>query len=269
MFWGKILGAFFGYLLGGFPGAVIGLVAGHLFDQGLKRTGTTVWQHSKNVLLARETFFKATFQLMGCLAKADGRVSHEEINIAEIAIQRMQLNQERRRSAIENFNIGKQNEFDYSLILQEFAQECGRSHDLVQFFFEFLVAISASDGEVDPRERAILNEVAVRLRFSTAELDRVLQMMLATLHFKAKQQHHAKKSSKNDLQDAYMLLGVSENASDDEIKKAYRKLMNQHHPDKLAAKGLPTEMLQMATEKTQHIKQAYEIIKEYRSHTRP
>jgi DnaJ like chaperone protein len=60
---------------------------------------------------------------------------------------------------------------------------------------------------------------------------------------------------------AYDVLGIDRTASDAEVKKAYRRLMNQHHPDKLIAKGLPEEMIRIATEKTQQIKQAYEQIK--------
>ena len=66
------------------------------------------------------------------------------------------------------------------------------------------------------------------------------------------------------LSSAYALLNVAEDASDAEIKKAYRRLLSQHHPDKLVAKGLPEEMMKMAAEKTHQIRKAYEIIREQR-----
>ena len=71
-------------------------------------------------------------------------------------------------------------------------------------------------------------------------------------------------ASANDsltLSQAYKILGVSKNSSEAEIKKAYRRLMSQHHPDKLVSKGLPDEMIQLATEKTQEIRKAYDLIK--------
>jgi DnaJ like chaperone protein len=66
------------------------------------------------------------------------------------------------------------------------------------------------------------------------------------------------------LHEAYEILGVKPSASDAEVKKAYRRLMNQHHPDKLVAKGLPEEMMKLATAKAQEIKGAYERIKSAR-----
>ena len=64
--------------------------------------------------------------------------------------------------------------------------------------------------------------------------------------------------------DYYEVLGVAKNASDDELKKTYRRLMSQHHPDKLVARGLPEEMIEDATRKTQQIKAAYELIRKSR-----
>ncbi len=72
-------------------------------------------------------------------------------------------------------------------------------------------------------------------------------------------------SSEININEAYDLLGVKASDSDTEIKKAYRRLMSQHHPDKLVSKGLPEEMIKLATEKTQQIKKAYEQIKRERA----
>ena len=73
-----------------------------------------------------------------------------------------------------------------------------------------------------------------------------------------------RETSAASLRQAYAVLGVEETDSDAKIKKAYRRMMNQHHPDKLVAKGLPEEMIKLATEKTQEIKSAYELIKKER-----
>jgi DnaJ like chaperone protein len=66
------------------------------------------------------------------------------------------------------------------------------------------------------------------------------------------------------IADAYAILEIGSNSSDKEVKKAYRRMMSRHHPDKLVAKGLPEEMMKIATEKTQEIQAAYEIIKKSR-----
>jgi len=68
-----------------------------------------------------------------------------------------------------------------------------------------------------------------------------------------------------NIEDAYSMLGVKSDATDGEVKKSYRKLMSQHHPDKLVSRGLPEEMIKLATEKTVEIKAAYEQIKKERN----
>ncbi|MEP6406474.1 MAG: DnaJ domain-containing protein, partial [Marinobacter sp.] len=71
-------------------------------------------------------------------------------------------------------------------------------------------------------------------------------------------------SSASQIDDAYKVLGVSPSASDAEIKKAYRKLMSENHPDKLAGRGLPESMREMAEERTREISHAYDVVKEAR-----
>ena len=77
--------------------------------------------------------------------------------------------------------------------------------------------------------------------------------------------HRQQAGGRISLGDAYSVLNVDENASDAEVKKSYRRLMAQHHPDKLVAKGLPEEMMKIATQRTQEIRQAYERIKKHRN----
>ena len=88
----------------------------------------------------------------------------------------------------------------------------------------------------------------------------VVQVLYQQQNYQQYQNYQGTRRQQVSLQDAYLLLGISASVSNAEVKRAYRKLMSQHHPDKLIAKGLPEEMLKLATEKTQNIKAAYESI---------
>ncbi|MGC9552902.1 co-chaperone DjlA, partial [Vibrio metoecus] len=139
--------------------------------------------------------------------------------------------------------------------------------------FRSQVSSAFADGDVHPSERNVLHRIARGLGFSSEQLERRLRMQEAAFRFQqgggfsgSQQQSSGgqqwqQPSSRNQLADAYEVLGVSETASAQEIKRAYRKLMNEHHPDKLMAKGLPPEMMNVAKEKSQQIQHAYELIR--------
>jgi DnaJ like chaperone protein len=120
---------------------------------------------------------------------------------------------------------------------------------------EILIATAFADGHFDAKEKSILEDIASDLGYTQNDFSALLDRVTGQAHFSDKG------SMQERLQAAYDLLGVSEGVSDAELKKAYRRQMNQHHPDKLVAKGLPEEMIEIATQKTQDIKAAYELIK--------
>ena len=258
--WGKFIGGAVGFSMGGPLGLLIGGVIGHkLVDKPL--------QGSSNEL-TQAAFFSATFSIMGHIAKADGLVSKDEIAMARQIMDHMRLDAEQKRAAIELFNKGKQADFDLDGVLAQFKQVAHRRTTLLQMFLEIQLHAALADGKIDTDEQIIINTIAQRLGFSTRHIEQLTALVRSNLGLGGNRYQYGQadshKSQAELLKEAYKMLGMSRSASDAEVKKAYRRLMNQHHPDKLVSKGLPEEMIQMATEKTQQIKAAYEMVKEAR-----
>jgi DnaJ like chaperone protein len=263
--WGKIFGGAFGFALGGPLGALLGAALGHRFDKGYERFMLEGTDTQADVERIQSAFFTATFSVMGHLAKSDGRVSEAEIQLAQNIMSQMQLNTEQRRAAMNLFNQGKSEDFRLDEVLQQFKQECQRRRNLIQMFIEILIATILADGVAHQAERNKLHYIGKHLGFSPFIIDQLIKMVQAQQEFAYRQGRPDKAPSQSTLKAAYHVLGVEENASDAEVKKAYRRLMNQHHPDKLVAKGLPEEMMKLATEKTQEIISAYEQIRTVRN----
>jgi DnaJ like chaperone protein len=139
---------------------------------------------------------------------------------------------------------------------------------LRQMLLEALLTMALADGEVDSAEKTILLRVAGYLGVSARDFQRLLDMAMAQRQFHGRGAggQQSARSSASELQAAYKAIGVTEVMTDAEIKRAYRKLMSQHHPDKLIAKGVPEDMMKIATEKAQEIQAAYELIKDSRKH---
>lgn len=260
--WGKLLGGAFGFMLGGPLGALIGASFGHSFDKGLGSIGDDFAPGAQERV--QTVFFTTVFSVMGHLAKADGKVSKSEIDLARQIMQQFNLDEARRKVAINLFNQGKQADFPLAEVLQQFRQECHRRRNLMQMFVEVLLHAAYADGELHAGERQMLEQVRRVLGFSQQEFQHIEAMVRNAQHFTGA--GAASGASPRDvLREAYEILGVDEAASDAEVKKAYRRLMNQHHPDKLVSKGLPEEMIKLATEKSQEIRQAYDTVKKARS----
>lgn len=260
---GKLVGAGFGYMLGGPIGAFLGAILGHQFDKGLQHT---VFQSTADVERIQASFFTTLFSVMGHLAKADGRVSAQEIKAAQAIMQQMSLSEKQQGVAIELFNKGKQTDFPLDAALTQFRQACHGQRNLIQMFMEILLHAAYADGAMHPSEERLLKHVAKKLGMSPfyfAQLEKMVQAQQAFHQGRGAHRQPAKPRA-DLLKEAYVILGVKADASDAEVKKAYRRQMNQHHPDKLVAKGLPEEMIKMATEKTQEIQAAYETIQKVR-----
>ena len=255
--WGKIAGGGLGFALGGPLGALLGAVLGHQVDKA-SRTNFDAGSQERT----QAAFFTATFSVMGHIAKVDGHVSPQEIQMAEQIFRQMNFDSSQRSTAIELFNQGKSDDFDLDEVLDQFRHECGRKISLIQMFMQIQLQATYADGRKDPAEAQVLKRICNRLGYPEAML-----AQLEALLFAQQRQYGSagqQQATQSDLDNAYAVLGIKESASDDEVKRAYRKLMHQNHPDKLIAKGLPEEMIQVATEKSKHIQKAYDLIKKTR-----
>lgn len=263
---GKLAGAFFGYLISGGSiwGIIIGAYFGHIFDRGLAQGNfSAAFNTVRNRVEIQQIFFKTVFSLLGHVAKADGHVSNEEIQAARLIMQQMRLDEQQSKRAIEFFNEGKQVEFYPDRCINEFVQISHHNRSLSQMLLEILIFAALADGKLDINEERILLNLSEQIGYSKQDYQRLVQMVMGQQHFhqnSSGQAHYQEQSSEDALKEAFAVLGITNTASNAEVKKAYRRQMNQHHPDKLVSKGMPEEMIKMATEKTQEIKAAYELI---------
>jgi DnaJ like chaperone protein len=257
---GKLVGGAFGFMLGGPLGAIFGASVGHQFIDGMAGESSNPGDQQR----VQMAFFTATFAVMGHVAKADGRVSNEEIGLAKRVMDNMELNPELREAAIQLFQQGKQADFPLAAVLRQFRVECHRRTHLVRMFVEIQIQAAFADGVYDAKEEKLLLEICAQLGVSRFEYQVIKGQVQAQHRFQQSGEQFPPKSGLSKLEDAYAVLGIPAAAADADVKKAYRRLMSQHHPDKLVAKGLPEEMMQMAKQKTQQIRKAYETIRETR-----
>jgi DnaJ like chaperone protein len=256
---GKAIGGALGYAVGGpfgIVGLAIGVILGHQFDLGLgdKRAARgRIGFRSEKI---QQLFFGSTFSLMGHVAKADGRVSEADISVARRIMHRMALSPEQVQQAIEHFTAGKSPDFRRSESLRRLYDRLRGRRDLIRAFMEIQMQAALAVGPISKAKRQLLWRMAQSLGIGRVEIARI-EALIRAQQFRAS----GMRDEKVALDDAYSVLGLESGASDNEVKTAYRRLMNQHHPDKLVAHGLPQSMMRVAEEKTTEIRAAYECVK--------
>lgn len=244
--------ALIGLFVGGFRGLVLGFLIGYAASFVLKSVLV------KKLASVQGQFLESTFAVMGALCKADGVVTRDEIAIAEAMFERLHLSGEQREIAKEAFNRGKSPGFDLDAEVGAFGRVVHGQRPLLVMFLQIQCSAIAGDGNVHPAEHQMLVRIARLLGLSEADV----AQLEALLRTGARGGPSAR--TQTNLEDAYAALGLTSSATDAEIKKAYRRLISQNHPDKLAGKGLPESMREMAEERTRELNTAYETIKNAR-----
>jgi DnaJ like chaperone protein len=247
-----VIGALLGAIFGGFPGFFFGGLLGYIAGVALQRTVVG------GLRVAQTQLLDSTFSIMGALCKADNVVSRDEINAVEQAFRMLKLQGEQLEQAKAAFNRGKQPDFDLDAAVDQFARISHRRGPLLQLFLQLQVMAVAADGRIDPAEHAMLVRIARRLGLGEADVSQLEALLRAATSGPSAA---GGEPSKDRLADAYAALGVTPAASAAEVKRAYRKLISQNHPDKLAARGLPESMRAVAEERSREINSAYDVIK--------
>jgi DnaJ like chaperone protein len=258
---GKAFGALVGILAGGPAGGLAGAFIGHLFDAHAAAQPAVPNVAYAGSAAIQESFFRATFQVMGHVAKADGRVSEEDIRAARAMMTELRLAEREVQLAIELFTAGKATDFPLDQTLQSLYAQCRKRPDLCRMFIQIQVQAALWSDSLNAASRRVLARACEALDVSAYEL---VQMEALPRMQRSSRQAGPAQPAVNRLNDAYAVLGVSHTATDPEVTKAYRRLMNQNHPDKLLAKGLPESMMKMAEEKTRQIRAAYEVVRDAR-----
>jgi len=270
-FAGKAVGLLLGFLLGGWAGAALGIILGHSFDFHRRSIFTlllSLLRHFSSISLPKsgELIYRDTlFLCLGYIAKQNGRISPQEIAAAEAVFKRMKLKPQEREAAIARFNEGKlaskQIEPKLEQLRKRYASKKARRLDFIDQLFNMAYAGGpASENQI----KAIYSFLAL-LNISQSEADRLHQRTRIQKGYKTQQTYRQNKSvSEPALLAAYRTLGVNSDAKPEEIKLSYRKLMSQHHPDKLMAQGITDRALEKGKERAQEIQHAYGLLKRAR-----
>jgi DnaJ like chaperone protein len=270
---GKLIGAIVGLMLFRSPwGLLIGMILGHFYDQSVSGSAAGRGHTPGGLNEIRARFFSATFEVMGHVAKADGRVSEAEIAAARKVMAELRLDGAQIHAAIAHFTRGKNPGFDVADTVREFREVCANQPEMLRVFLEFQVRAALEGVDMQGPARLAVQRVAELLDVSRLELAH----MEAVLRLRREQYRgyaggngnqgsgRAAPRSGMQLDAAYQVLEVDPKATNEEVSKAYRRQLSKHHPDKLKANGLPDSMLEHAKQRTQQIIEAYELIKSAR-----
>lgn len=270
-FAGKAVGLLLGFLLGGWAGAGLGIILGHSFDFHRHSIFTillNLFKRFRRVSLPKssELIYRDTlFLCLGYVAKQNGRISPQEIAAAEAVFKRMKLKPQERDAAIARFNEGKlaTGQIDSRLeqLRKRYASKKVRRLD----FMDQLFNMAYAGGPASENQINVIYSFLTLLNISQLEADRLHLRVREQKGYKTQQTYQQNKSASEPvLLAAYRTLGVNSDAKPEEIKLSYRKLMSQHHPDKLVSQGLTERALEKGKERAQEIQHAYGLLKKAR-----
>ncbi|MDH3363128.1 MAG: co-chaperone DjlA [Gammaproteobacteria bacterium] len=262
MYWGKIIGTLAGLATLKPWFAALGLFLGHQFDRGFSERYRSFEKQGADIGRVSEGYLRALFQALGHLAKADGRVSEDEIRAARLIMHRLGLSPSQVRRAIGWFEDGKRPGFPLVQTIRELRRVNARSAAQRAMFIRLLLEVALAKDTLRKDERSLIWKVCVELDVGRVELAQLEAMIRAQKGFKRSPAGDADAAR---VRGAYEALGMSPDASNEEIKKAYRRLMNKSHPDKIAGRNPDAAVVAEAERRTREIRGAYEMLKARRS----
>lgn len=247
-FLGKLVGSLAGMATGKWILAALGLALGHQFDRGFSK-------YVRDSL--PRSFIRVAFAAMGHLSKADGRVTEAEIRLARAAMHSLDLDTKGTQTAMRAFNTGKQPGFNLVSQLRELRDEVGDVAQMGEQLVAFLLPVLLLKQDVSSEERRVLWEVARTFDLSRVDVAQMEARARLGRHF-----HSAtdRPPVQDRAADAFAVLGVGPEASNAQIKTAYRRLMNRYHPDKLATDASADDV-ESAGRKTREVRAAYELLR--------
>ena len=262
MYWGKIIGTLAGLVTLKPWFVIAGLFLGHQFDRGFTARYRDFEKQGADIGRVSDDYVRALFQTMGHLAKVDGRVSEDEIRAARTVMHRLGLSPALVRRAISWFDDGKRPGFPLQQTLRDTRRVSARSAGKRTMFVRLLLEVVLAKDSLRKEERALLWTICNELDIGRVELAQLEAMIRAQRGFRRSPAGDADAAR---VRHAYEALGTSPDASNDEIKTAYRRLMNRNHPDKIAGDNPGAEAIAEAERRTREVRVAYEMLKARRS----
>lgn len=244
--WGKLIGGAAGMALGGPIGAILGIAAGHGVDKVSKFDIDESNKKFSNDQ-KEQIFATSVIAISAKLAKADGKISKSEI----LAFKKIFEFPAEDEKAISNiFNSAKENIDDYKGIAEQVYKVFKSDRGLLFELLNSLFSIAYADGELHPKEKVMLSEIAKIFQISDNEFESLKNIFEAKIS-----------QDNTSINRSYKILGLSDNASLEQVSNQYRKLIKEYHPDKLQGMGLPKEFIELANQKLSAINKAYTEIK--------
>jgi len=252
---GAGIGAGIGAVIGGPIGAGIGAWLGHSMSKAYTHVTHSAQMGGPQLSgmsqqEAQSIFFVALFSMLAKMAKADGRVTSEEADlINHLARTQIEMDAEDRKAAAVIFKNALDDEYTIYDYARQYRQIAGHAPQMCEMVYRLLFSVAYADGELHAAEDAILREIPSHLGLDQSQY-RIF-----------KEEFHGQHA---DISESYKILGCEPDSSDSEVKRAYRKLCMDYHPDKIAAKGLPDGFMQFAEQQMHLINDAYKTIMDQR-----
>ena len=241
---------------------IVLLLVGYQFYKGFRSSRNAFEKQGEVISGVSDDFVRALFGCMGHLAKSDGRVSEDEIRAARLIMHRLSLSPAQVRRAIHWFDDGKRPGFPLVQTVREARRVSARSAARRTLFLRLLLEVVLAKPRLRKRERATIWRICTELDIGRVELAQLEAMIRAQKGFKKSPEGSADAAR---VRDAYQALGVGPDASNDDIKKAYRRLMNRNHPDKIVGENPDAAVVAEAERRTREVRSAYEMLKARRS----